>query len=53
MNKEDKLVSTLANSLLGLGLKPPTYPKPKWYQFKLRKQLAYYDKRNWPYRVES
>lgn len=52
-SKEDKLVTAMANMGMALGLQPPTYKKPHWYNFRLKRKLAYYDARNWPYRVEQ
>jgi hypothetical protein len=52
MSNEAKLVSVLANNMVAIGLKPPVYPQPKWYQLGLKRKLAYYDKNNWPYRLE-
>ena len=53
MAKGEKLVSALANSFVSLGFSPPVYDKPKWYQFKLKKLLRYYDKHNWPYTLRA
>lgn len=53
MNKETRLVAAMANASVALGLKPPVYPKPRWYQFGLKRRLAYYDKHGWPYRLEG
>lgn len=49
MTAEEKLVGALARSAQAFGLQPPAYPKPKWYQFGLKRKLRYYDKVGWPY----
>lgn len=51
IKEEAKFTAALANSLVALGFNPPTYKRPKWYQFQLKKKLAYYDKNNWPYKL--
>lgn len=53
MNKQEKAVGVLANGLVAFGYAPPTYPKPKWYQFSLKRKLRYYDKVGWPYKLEA
>lgn len=49
MTAEEKLVGAMARVNVALGFNPPAYPKPKWYQFGLKRKLRYYDKVGWPY----
>lgn len=49
----EKVARAFALSAMAIGMKPPTYPKPKFWQIKQRLYLRHLRKAGLPHTVEG